>query len=87
MPLMCNNVIDIKYDTFGQVWLLKNFFFFEYLYFSEYDIRMLLFVFWLRSRSSIKYVRNTGIIQGIMFTGAYRGKGVGKSVIWYVGTK
>ena len=33
-------------------------FFFECLYFSEYDIRMFLFVFWLRNRPSIKYVRN-----------------------------
>ena len=33
-------------------------FFFKYLYFSEYDIRMFLFVFWLTNRPSIKYVRN-----------------------------
>ena len=33
---------------------VKNFFF-ECLYFSEYDIRMFLFVFWLRNRPSIKY--------------------------------
>ena len=38
---------------------VKNFFF-ECLYFSEYDIRMFLFVFWLRNRPSIKYVRNQG---------------------------
>ena len=33
-------------------------FFFECLclYFSEYDIQMFLFVFWLRNRPSIKYV-------------------------------
>ena len=31
-------------------------FFFECLYFSEYDIRMYLFVFWLRHRPSVKYV-------------------------------
>ena len=36
---------------------VKNFFF-EYLYFIEYDIRMFLFVFWLKNRPSIKYVRN-----------------------------
>ena len=36
---------------------VKNFFF-ECLYFSEYDIRMFLFVFWLRNRPSIRYVRN-----------------------------
>ena len=34
-------------------------FFFECLYFSEYDIGM-LFVFWLRNRPSIKDVRNWG---------------------------
>ena len=34
---------------------VKNFFF-ECLYFSEYDIRMFLFVFWLGNRPSIKYL-------------------------------
>ena len=32
---------EIKCNIFGRVWLLKNLFFFECLYFSEYDIRML----------------------------------------------
>ena len=36
----------------------EDIYFFECLYFSEYDIGMLLFVFWLRNRPSIKYVRN-----------------------------
>ena len=36
---------------------VKNFVF-ERLYFSEYDILMLLFVLWLRNKPSIKYVRN-----------------------------
>ena len=36
---------------------VKNFFF-EYIYFSEYDIRMFLFVFWFSNRPSIKYIRN-----------------------------
>ena len=35
-------------------------FFFECLCFSEYETRMLLFVFWLTNRSSIKYVCNWG---------------------------
>ena len=39
---------------------VMNYFFFECLYFSEYDIWMLLFIFWLRNRPSIKYVRNWG---------------------------
>ena len=30
------------------------------LYFNEYDIRKFLFVFWLRNRSFIKYLRNWG---------------------------
>ena len=42
---------------------VKNFFF-ECLYFSEYDIRMFLFVFWLRNRPFIKYVRNLGNGEG-----------------------
>ena len=48
---------------------LKVLFFLECLYFSEYDIGMLLFVFWLRNRPSIKYVSNLdngeGIIQSV----------------------
>ena len=55
MPLMWGNVSDIMCNIFGRVWLLKNFFF-KCLYFSEYDIRMLLFVFWLRNRPSINNV-------------------------------
>ena len=47
-------------NIFGQVCLLNNFIFFECLYFSEYDIRMLLCVSWLGNRPSIKYVRNWG---------------------------
>ena len=33
---------------------------FDKLNFSEYDIRMFLFVFWLKNRPSIKYVRKWG---------------------------
>ena len=49
--------------------------FFEFLYFSEYDIRMFLCVFWLRNMSSILYVRNqgNGEVSSKMFTDAYRG--------------
>ena len=35
-------------------------FFIECLYFCEYDILIFLFVFWLRNRPSIKYVRDRG---------------------------
>ena len=59
---------------------LKKNFFFENLYFSEYDIPMLLFVFWLRNRPSIKYVCNWGNGWGSseMSTGAYRLRGIEK---------
>ena len=62
----------------------KNFFL-ECLYFSEYDIRMFLFVFWLRNRPSIKYVRNQGNGEGSskMFTDAYRGRGVSRFMCTY----
>ena len=46
----------ISYYTI--IYFFVIFFFFECLYFGEYDIRMFLFVFWLRNRPSIKYVRN-----------------------------
>ena len=46
----------MKYLWTGKA--LEEFIFFECLYFSQYDTRMLLFVFfWLRNRPSIKYVR------------------------------
>ena len=41
-------------------------FFFECLYFCEYNIRMFLFVFWLRNRPSIKCVRTWGNGGGVM---------------------
>ena len=79
---------EIKCNIFGRVWLLKNFFS-ECLYFSEYDIRMLFFIFWLRNRSSIKYVCNWGNRGGSskMCTGAYRGREVENLVLRYVRTK
>ena len=60
-------------------------FFFEYLYLSEYDIRMFLFVSWLRNRPSIKYVRNQGNVGGSskMCTGAYSGNGVSRLMCTY----
>ena len=79
-----NNAINVRCRDWDKVqylwmgWLLKNFFF-ECLYFSQYDIRTLLFGFWLRNRPYIMYVRNC--------TCAYRGWGVEKSVIRYVHTK
>ena len=63
----------------------KEYSFFECLYFSEYDIRMLLFVFWLRNRPSIKYVCNwrNGGRSSKMCTGAYRGRGVSRLMCTY----
>ena len=65
---------------------LKKFIFFECFFFREYDIGIFLFVFWLRNRPSIKYVRNWGE-SSKMYTGAYRERGVEKSVIKYVRTR
>ena len=64
---------------------VKNYFFFECLYFSEYYIRMLLFVFSLRNRPSIKYVRKWGNGGGSskMCTGAYSGRGVSRLMCKY----
>ena len=58
---------------------VKNFFF-ECFYFSEYNIRMFLFVFWLKNRPSIKYVRNKGNggRSSKMCTGAYRRREVSR---------
>ena len=82
---MWDNVTEIKCNIFGHVWLLKNLFFFECLYFSEYDIRVLLFVFWLRNRPSIKYVSNwrNGRGSSKMCRGAYRGRGLSRLMCTY----
>ena len=53
-PLNVYSVLHYHFYFFVKI------FFFECLYPSEYDIRMFLFVFWLRSRSSIKYLSNWG---------------------------
>ena len=89
MPLIWDNVTEIKCSIFVRVWLLKNLFVFECLYFSEYDIRMLLFIFLFKNRPSIKYVCNWGNGGGSskMCKGTYSGRGVEKSVIRYVRTK
>ena len=62
--------------------------FFECLYFSEYDIRMFLCVFWLRNMSSILYVRNqgNGEVSSKMFTDAYTGRGVSRFMCTYART-
>ena len=50
--------------------------FFECFYFSEYDIRMSLYIFWLRKGPSIKYVHNWWGDGGSskMRTAAYKGR-------------
>ena len=70
--------------------VLEEFIFsFKCLYFSEYDIRMLLFIFWLRNRLSINYVSNcrTEGEPSKMCIGAQRGRKVEKSVLRYVRIK
>ena len=42
----------------------KEIYFFDCLYFSEYNIRMSLCVLWLRKGPSIKYVRNCWVDEG-----------------------
>ena len=75
--------IFISYYTI--IYFFVNKFFFECLYFSEYNIRMFLFVFWLRNRSSIKYVRNQGNGGGPskMFIDGCRGRGVSRFMCRY----
>ena len=56
----------------------KEIYFFECLYFSEYDIRMPLYVFLVEKGVSIKYVSNWREIRGgspKMRPAAYRGMG------------
>ena len=84
---MWNNVTEIKWNIFGRVWLLKNLFFFKCLYFSEYDIWMLFFGWEIGHPLS---TCTTGGMEGEsskMCTGAYRGRGVEKSVIRNVFTE
>ena len=67
------------------IYFFVKIFFYECLYFSEYDIRMFLFVFWLRNRPSFKYVRNKGNGGGSfkMFTDKYMGRGISRVMCMY----
>ena len=71
---------EIKCNIFGRVWLLKNFFF-ECLFFSEYDIQMLLFAFWLRIGHPLSTLatgareRGRGWVESRLCAGAARGRG------------
>ena len=51
-------IFILSYTTI--YFFINNFFFFECLCFSEYAIRMFLFVFWSKNRPSIKYLRIWG---------------------------
>ena len=64
--------------SFTTIYIIVKNFSSEYLYFSEYSIRIFLFVFWLRNRLTNKYVRNQGNGRGLskMCTGAYRERGL-----------
>ena len=59
--------------------------FFEYLHFSVFDVRIFLFVFWLRNRPSMKYICNYENKGGSskMFTDANRGRGVSRFMCTY----
>ena len=46
------------YSILHYLFFHKEIYFFECIDFSEYNIRMSLYVFWLKKESSIKYVRN-----------------------------
>ena len=61
--LLLNIYFILHYNVF-----FRKLFFFECSYFSEYDIRMSFFVFWLRGRLFTKYLRNwgnKGVIQNV----------------------
>ena len=51
-------LISVYFILYYHLFFRKEIYFFESLYFSESDIRMPLYVFWLRKRPSITYVRN-----------------------------
>ena len=51
-------LISVYFILYYHLFFRKEIYFFESLYFSDSDIRMPLYVFWLRKRPSITYVRN-----------------------------
>ena len=74
--------------SYTTIYFFVRNFLFEFLYFSEYDIPMFLFVYWLRNRLSIKYLRNWGNGEGSsrMCTDAYRGGGGLWKMVHKIGT-
>ena len=73
----------ISYNTI--VYFFGKIFFLEYLHFSVFDVRIFLFVFWLRNRPSMKYICNYENKGGSskMFTDANRGRGVSRFMCTY----
>ena len=71
--------------SYINIYFLVNIVFFECLYFSEYDIRMFLFAFWLRNRPFITYLRNRGNggMSSKMCTGMYNGREVSRLICTY----
>ena len=51
-------LISVYFILYYHLFFRKEIYFFESLYFSESDIRMPLYFFWLRKGPSITYVRN-----------------------------
>ena len=51
-------LLNVYFILHCHVFFRKKIYFFEFLYFSEYDIRMSLCVFWLRKGPLLKYVPN-----------------------------
>ena len=76
--------VNVYFTLHYRLFFSKDFVF-ECLYFSEYDIRMVLFVFWLRVRPSIKYLNNWGNEAGSseMCTGGYGGRRVSRLMCTY----
>ena len=64
-------------SSYTTIYFSKENYFLECLYFSEYDIRMPLYVFWLRKELSVKYIHNWLVDEGSskMRTAAYKGRG------------
>ena len=70
--------MNVYFILHYRLFFRKEIYSLECFYFSEYDIRMFLFVFWLRKGQPIKYVRNwRGYVwPSKMRTTGYRGRGV-----------
>ena len=50
--------LNVYFMLHYHLFFRKEIYLLECLYFSEYDIRMSLYVFWFKKRPSVKYVHN-----------------------------